>query len=422
MSTTGLGYISTNTFNQKTDPIVLPMDESVCGMIFDYSNFDSPFDGFSDTKQCFENEQVQLINNLEEAENVGIWDNNFMKGLPYYHIKAFYDYIGKDTPLYICFTKDSKRWSAIENMQITANGKIFNIGIWTSKKLWNNSLDFTNLCSNIEAAAELLDGKIGSSTNSYCPVSILLCPNTTFDNNDVTLSKVPNGTTFNFPKLSVCLAQNNTAEVLNMQRNLPNKAPVGCLGVLMGCVCLAYAEENIGYVAKFNLNKDDAFNNAGIYFGDTPISIDNFNQYSSSLIAKGYIIPIKYNGKEAEVFFSGAPTFSHGDYYSLANNRVMHKARRAIQSALISYINGNYLVTTDTGNLTAASQAILTDAIIKYLDAYMLNGDGQRQITGRRVSFLSRGGVLQNDEVSMQTLIQPISSNSVINERDDFQV
>lgn len=425
MSTVGLGYLTTGTFNQNSEPIILPMDESVCGMIFDYSDFDSPFDNFSDAEQSFGDGQVQLINNLEEAENVGIWDNDFMSGLPYYHVKAYYDYIGEDAPLYVCFTKDYRKWSAIEKMQMEAGGKLFNVGIWTSKPLWtaNGSIQFTSLCGNVEAAAEALSGKLGRQTMSYCPVSILLCPSTSIsDYNQVRLSNLPYGINMNCPKVSVSIVQDNSNDVVSMQSKLPNNATVGCLGILMACVHLAYAEENIGYVAKFNLNKNDNFTNAGVYLGNKFVSVSKLQPNIRLAISRGYIVPVEYDGKEAEVFFSGDSTFSNGDYYCLANNRVMHKVRRAAQSALIPYISSNYMVKTDSGELSASSQAILIDAVSNMIDNCMLNKDKQSQITGKSILFTSSENILQNDEITLHLAVQPINYSNVINERDSFQI
>ena len=88
----------------------------------------------------------------------------------------------------------------------------------------------------------------------------------------------------------------------------------------MACCCLAYAEESIGYVAKFNLNKNDQFDNAEVWFGDSAIRVGDLHYAKNYVANRGYIMPTEYDGKEAEVFFTGDPTFSKGDYFSLANN------------------------------------------------------------------------------------------------------
>lgn len=427
MSKVGLGYISTNTFERPDNSFLLPLDESVCGMLFDLSGFKKPFDDYYAIRQYFGDGQTQLIHNMEEASDMGLWNNQFMNGLAYYHIKSFYDYVGKDAPLYVCFADCSgyfeKNEDVLEKMQMAAGGKIFQIGIWTAQKLWINTdsgLIFTPLCTNIEIATEILTGKVGAQTSNYSPVSTLICPNTSFSGSR-TLLEVPNGLTLNLPKISVCIAQNGSELNHIMQNKNPDKAPVGCLGFLMGAICLAYAEESIGYVAKFNLNKLDTFSNAEVWFGESSISLNQL-QYGKIYAAdRGYILPTTYAGKEAEVFFTGDPTFSKGDYYCLANNRVMHKVRRAILSALIPYLHGNYELDVINGTLSVTTQSVLTSAVLTMLDNVMFNKEHQNQLSSRQVSFVSSFNILEKDEITMATAIQPVNYSNVINEKDTIK-
>ncbi len=428
MSQVGLGYISTNTFNNQNTTYLLPMDESVCGMLFDLSGFNKPFEDFYAVRQFFGNGETQCINNMSEAENVGLWKNAFMNGVPYYHIKAFYDYVGKDTPLYIKFADCSNDFYAIEEMQTQAGGKLFQIGVWTAQSLWKtlngSAMTFSDLCSKVETATELLTGKIGVTQESthISPASTLLCANTYFTGDKRTLFDVPSGLMLNMPKLSVCLVQDGTDEVHTMQEKNPNYAPVGCLGILMACCCLAYAEESIGYVAKFNLNKNDQFDNAEVWFGDSAIRVGDLHYAKNYVANRGYIMPTEYDGKEAEVFFTGDPTFSKGDYFSLANNRIMHKVRRAVQSALLPYVNGNLEIDTTTGVLSVTANTILTQAVISMLDAVMINGSHQSQLSGRAVSFSSSYDILNTDQISMQLSIEPVNYSNVINEKDSVNI
>lgn len=419
----GLGYITTGTFTPQQNNYLLPMDESVCGMLFDLSGFSHPFQDYYPIQRYFGKQETQLIHNMEEAASMGIWDNSFMNGLPYYHIKSFYDYVGKDTPLYICFADCSKGFDVMENMQQEANGKMFQIGIWTAQPLWANTesgLIFTNLCLNVESVAETLSGKIGSTTQTFSPISVLLCPNTYFTGVTRSLFDIPNGYVLNMPKLSVCLVQNGSEDIHNMQMKNPNHAPVGCLGFLMACACLAYAEESIGYVDKFNLNKHDTFGNAEVWFGDASIPVGKLQYGKQYAAGRGYILPTEYDGKEAEVFFTGDPTLCKGDYSSFANNRIMHKVRRAVQSALLPYINDNYSVDVANGTLSTTTQTIFTSAIVNMLDAFMVNSEHQAQLSSRAVAFGSSYNILETDEITLYLSVQPVNYSNVINEKDSI--
>lgn len=426
MPTTGIGYATTGTFNREVEQFTLPTDESVCGLLFDLTYFKNPFDDYSLIQQYFANEETHLINNLEEAAMYGLDDNSFMNGVPYYHIKAFYDYVGDNAPLYVCFASNGKSWSAIEKMQASANGKLFQIGVWTAQCIWKvnaDELEFTDLCSNLENAVEELTGKVGDRTIGIAPLSAVISPNTNISSSNKTLHNIPSAIELNLPKVSVSLIQNGTEAVHNMQNSNPFSAPVGCIGLIMACLHLAYAEECIGYVGKFNLNKSDDFENAEVTIGDTYFSVDKISYLvGNELALKGYIIPCTYDGKEAEVFFSGDPTLSDGDYNTIANNRIIHKCRRCVHSALLPYINANHFLDVANGGLSDTAKSILETAIANTLDSLMVNSLAQSQINGRTIEVTDSSEILQTDAISISLSIGLVNYNKTINEENDYEV
>lgn len=421
----GIGYITTNTFDSKKESFMLPTDESVCGLLFDLSDFYRPFDDHPLLQEFFGDGQTQLINNLSEAAMFGLCDDNFMAGVPYYHICQFYAYIGSNAPLYVCFTSDHTKWSAIESMQMAANGKIFQIGIWTTQLIWGVRSDkvlFTDLLSNIESAVEELTGKVGQRSLGSTPLSVVVSPCTQTTDNSFEAMDIPDATTLNCPKVSISLVQNGTDDVLAMQSNCPYNTPVGSIGLLMACLHLAYAEECIGYVDKFNLNKNDDFDKAEICYANKHYSVDEISyMIGNQLAQRGYIVPCTYKAKEAEVFFSGDPTASNGDYRNIANNRVMHKCRRAIHSALMPYINNHHILDAN-GYISEVSKSIITEDILKTLDTVMVNSVGQSQIDGRTVSVSESDKILETDAISLSASIGLVNYNKVINEKDDYEV
>lgn len=422
----GIGYITTGSFESGKERFMLPTDESVCGLLFDTSDFYRPFNDYPLLQQFFGNGQTHLINNLTEASMYGLCDENFMSGVPYYHLKQFYAYIGSDAPLYVCFTSDHTEWSAIESMQTEANGKIFQIGIWTTQFIWNvqnKQMVFTDLLSNIESGVEVLTGKVGESALGSTPLSVIVSPNTTLSSTSYVLQDIPDATVLNCPKVSVCLVQNGTDEVHAMQKDCPYNCAVGSIGLVMACLYLAYAEESIGYVDKFNLNKNDDFENTEVYFGGKYFCVDDITYLVGNYVAQmGYIMPCTYKGKEAEVFFSGDPTLSGGDYNHISNNRIMHKCRRAIHSALMPYINNGHILDLSNGGLSESSKSIITSDILNMIDSVMVNPLGQSQINGRTVTISESENILETDAISVKTSIGLVSYNNFINEKDDYEV
>lgn len=425
----GIGFVTVGNLAQATN-FTISTDESICGMLFDYSGFFAPFDGYQQIQENFGDNQIALINNLEEAEELGLGDNDFMGGLVYYHLSQFYNYIASDTPLYLCLSNiQYNDWSVIETIQRASGGKIFQLGIWTSQQLWNssdNSIYFTNLASNIESAVEELTGKVEEEHLGTMPLSVMLSANTYYLETQPTapwITDMPDGTLLNAPKVSVCLMQNGTTEVHNMQTSMPNNAPIGCIGLVMAALNQAYAEENIGYVDKFNLNKNDNINNAEICFCGNYVTLGDISYYNGNIIAeKGYILPCQYKAKVAEVFFSGNPTLSDGDYNTIANNRVMHKIRRATYMALLPYLHSQNLIDTSTGNLSSSAQSIITTAIKDTVDNALINSLGQKQITSFVASVSKSSTILSDDSITIETWSIPISSNSEINEKTNYEI
>ena len=393
--------------------------------MFDYYNFTTPFYNFGEIQQNFGNNQVWLINSLEEAEELGIKDNGFMNSIPYYHLSQYYSYIGGNAPLYICFASSSSGWSVIETMQAEANGRLFQIGIWTTRNIWavsNGTIGFTSLLGDIESAVEEVSGKIGKSSIHSAPLSVMVSPNTyLYSSVDNALRSLPDGTALECPKVSVCLMQNGTDTVHSMQSKNYRTAPVGCIGLLMACLYKAAAEESVGCVKNFNLNVNEDVEDAEIPIGDAFFKVGDISYAVGNLIAqKGYIIPTTYDGRESEVFFSGDPTLSDGDYSSITNNRIIHKCRRAVNAALLPYVGSHHLVTMSTANgqeLNASSASMIQDSIINSMDSRLINASTKTsQITSREISISASSDILNDDTLKVTINIVPVNSDSVIEE------
>ena len=436
----GLGYAIAERYEQKQPNIGISIDESVSGMLFDISHKQDPFEDYPAAYMWFKDNQVQVINNLSDAEDYGIEEDGLMGGLPYYHIKCFYDFIGDEKPLYImfanCSDEDVPDFSPIQEMQMAVNGKLYQIGVWTEWSLWKqqdgNTYGFTDLLTKIKVQTDELCGIIGEVTDSTSPLSILLFPNTAClegeeDSYDVNYKNIPDGTVLNYPKISVILGQNGTDEIHTMQQNNYKYTPVGMLGYAMACITMAFAEENIGHVEKFNLNKNEEILNPELGFGNiengyyTPIN-DIITIRANMISLKGYILPTTYKAKEGELFFSNDQTLSDGDYITIANNRVIHKCRRIIKSAMLPRIHSNVDLEPTTGKLSSTSLAMFISDITDGLDRGMLNMDGQPQIEGRNVTIDEDQQILDNDELKISVSIIPACSNSQITVEELYSV
>lgn len=423
----GLGYVSLGKTQQDPSLVSISIDESVCGIIFDTGLRNGVFDSYPIISQYFSDNQVQIITDMEDAEALGITDNGFMSGVPYYHLSKFYEYIEGSATLYVMFVDCSSSFEAIQQMQLKAKGAIYQVGIWTEQPLWyadkQGNYHFTDLLTNIKVQTDELCGMIDQPTDSSSPLSVLLCANTATlrDGRDsvVDYRKIPYALDLEMPKISVLLGQNGTEEIHQMQNNNTNYCPVGNLGVALACCYLAPAEECIGFVDNYDLNKFDNMNDPELGFGDPEIQnynpVDKISKMRANIISqKGYILPTRYRAKEACLYFSNDQTLSEKDYQTLALNRVIHKCKRVVRSVLLPFINSNALVEASTGKLAQSTISLFQNMILEALDKKLINKRGLEQINGRFVDIDSDQNIIDTDSIKIDYVVIPANTNSQI--------
>lgn len=416
-----LSYINTGVKQKPDLTFNIPTDESVGAMLFDISGFTNPFENYPLLFHNFKDGKIQSIKNMSDAELLGIANDGFMNGVLYYHISKFYNFIGKNQILYIAIVDCSTDWDAIQSIQQQANGRIFQIGVWTSQPIWrdkDDSLGFTSLITDLQVQADKINGKTGAATHTMVPLNIILCGNCNYVNGEIVNYKIiPNAIELNCPKVSVVIAQNGSPEIKSIQKNNPLQAPVGALGLIMACLALCGAEESIASLEKCDLNKNEEFNFPEFGIGETGTPMDSVHRIWANIISsRGYIIPVDYEAIEASYYFSSDQTLCEGDFSSIANNRVIHKCRRAACTALIPYINSSHIYIPGTHNISATSIAIMTDSINTILDSVMRNKKGLGQIDGRVVTFLENDNILKTDSISTKLEIKPVNYSSFISE------
>ena len=417
-----ISYIQTGPKQGQDLTFNIPTDESIGAILFDISGFDRPFDAYPLLYHNFKDGTVQCVKSMDDAVLLGILDDGFMNGLLHYHLSQFFDFIGEEQPLYIAIADCSGGWDVIQSIQRQAGGRLFQVGVWTAQPIWrlkdDGSYGFTSLITDLQAQADEINGKVGVSTHTMVPLSIILCGNSSYmDGTQVEWRKLPDAMELKCPKVSVVLAQNGSAEVKSMQSGLPNQAPVASIGLVMACLALCGAEESIASIEKCDLNKNEGFNNPewGVGSGGTPIDTVH-RRWANTISSRGYIIPMDYEGLEASYFFSSDQTLCEGDYGTIANNRVLHKCRRAVSTALIPYVNGNQIYVPGTRNISSTSIAVITKSVNTILDSVMRSRRGQQQIAGRLFTILDSDSILEDDSISTRLDIMPVNYSGFISE------
>ncbi|GAB6119671.1 DUF2586 family protein [Dysgonomonas termitidis] len=408
-------------------------NEKVTGILFDISLQPALFTagyGLNNAGKLNVNDILYITNFKSAVKDFGIIERvaveeeeegnqNFMHGIPAYHIREFFrmsggvDSYGK---LYVMFADCSVNWDAVEVMQRASGGIINQLGIWTEQPVWklNGAAEKYNL--NLVKG---LNDKAVSLAEQNQPLSLILCANTsntganTAEGRQINLNKVP-GCICDSSRVSVIFGQARTDKVSMMQKRNTNNSPVGFLGAVMGAIARANVQESVAWVKQFNLF-DDAFQDIELGFGDINLTGEDefvsLNQYESlspvlldDLDDKGYIFPVKYAGRENGIYISKDQTCSAGDFRTIARNRTINKSRRAVRGALLPYVNSPLMVNPATGFL-AASKITAFKTLIGDILAKM---QADQEISGYAVNIDPNQNVLVNDTLKISYVIVPV--------------
>ncbi len=421
--------------------------ENVCGLIFDtkFVGGLAAALGSGTAATTFANGNVVELNNAEDVIAAGI-DENVMSGLVKYHLDTFFNLAGNSQRLFVSFmdsTSDTT-FSAIEKMQLAANGVIYQIGVFTGEAIATvsgNSVTIPSdgLIKKLQTQAENLGGVIGQTNyDGNAPINIVLNAPVVAAA-EFNYNNLPDLNTLECPKVSVVIGQAATKEVHDIQLALNNGetatyVPVGNIGAVLACLATAPAEESIAHVANFNLAP--AITEAELGFGNLTISNNawgnavsftniktiKYADRNTKIHQKGYIFLRNLDGLENGIFLSSDQTLSNGDYRTIARCRVIHKSRRVVRAALLPYVNAPFEVETDTGTLTSSDITLFTNLVTDALDNYMVEPANPNvpQISGREVLIDEDQNVLETDQLLIEYYLLPIGCTASIYVTEGF--
>lgn len=407
------------------------LTEKVCGLLFDISAQSNIWTtGVGATLAAKLKDTVVELNRLEDAEELGITaytgktdeesgSVDFLSGIPYYHIKHFFQKNGNSGRLFVAFADCSANWNALIDMQKASHGVINQFGVWTEQSLWKQASDVAEtytlqIRDNLELVAESL------ADDYNAPAVILLNANTakvatsSTELTSVVWSKIP--TCISKARyVSILLGQDSNDEISAMQTSLASCTPVGNIGAALGCLAASNVAVSIGWVQQHDLV--DYFGDIELGFGDATIvnnALTNPMRYDSltsvqidQLDDLGYIFLCRYSGLEGHVYFSGDQTCSDGDYRTIARNRVINKSRRSVRTALLPYVNSPIKVDPANGQLSAAQITVfsnlITDILTSMRDAEEISGIGS-------VTIPATQNILQNDRLILSYTMVPIGT------------
>lgn len=433
------GGLNSNTFISS---------ENVCGIIFDTKIVGGLTNALSGVAaELFANGNVVELNSLDDVKEAGL--ETVMYGLPYFHLRDFFTIAGSNQRLFVSFTDSTTDtdFECIEKMQLAANGIIYQIGLWTGEAFAAKQNDGSykvvdrGLLSKLQAQAEVLGGKIGvTNYDGNQPLNILVSA-PVINEAICDITKLPDLTGLDFPKVTVLLGQSITDETHDIQvsintavANKTNYAVTGCVGAALGVLAIASAEQSMGWVRNFGLSAvmtqaELGFGNLTIAdgaWGDnvsfTNIKSLNYTKRNNLLHRKGYVFLRDYENRENQIYFSSDQTLSTGDYRRISRCRVMHKSRRVVRQAVLPYVEETFDIDASTGYILAADVAMLQNTIYDALDHNMVQPANPTvlQISGRQVIIDPEQDLLANDQLLISYALVPKGVASAIFSTEGF--
>lgn len=328
--------------------------ERICGLLFDISGQSGFWEsGYPATVADNLKDTVVEFNTLQDAVDAGIkpfdadtdTTSNFLHGIPYYHIKHFFDVAGGSGRLFVMFADCSQNWNALITMQKAAFGVINQFGVWTEQYLWSH-IDNTSPLYGVRLVGELNSIAVSLANDYNAPVSVLLNANSakvlgaTNTTTEYSYTKVDDPTgnpheqgwyksdgnggyveasetsvasetdyyiqtsaetsnttvydTVDLTKIPTCIISKRYVSVLlgqgidndvsGMQCKLTSKTPVGNVGAALGVLSIASVAESIGWVERYDVVSQ--FPDIEMGFGDSTIDattgkLNNAISYSS---------------------------------------------------------------------------------------------------------------------------------------------
>lgn len=281
----------------------------------------------------------------------------------WYHVSEFFR-INEKGELYIGIyaVPSPVTFSEISTMQVYAEGKIRQLGVYV------NSTSFAT------SQTTTIQGVIDDLFEEHMPLQVIYAPDIS---GTVDLSTLSDLRALSNGNVSVVIGQDGGAT--GDELFTATGKSISCLGALLGAVSKAKVNENIGWIAQFNMADDEldtvAFSNGNLYRSISSGLVSSLND-------SGYVFLRKHIGIDGSYFNDSHTCISESeDYAYIENNRTIDKATRDVRTNVLPALNSPLLVNTD-GTLAEDTIAYFKSLAEKPLETMQNNAEvSQFQVT-----------------------------------------
>lgn len=330
---------------------------------------------------------AQVVYSITEAETAGIT----VTAAPEAHfiIASFFEQVA--APLYVMTTTSNDYAADVEAIQSLADGEIRQLGV-----LAYDNFDIADIVV-LDTAAKAQ--KADNRGLSVIYAGAVLVTNGT-----------PQYTISTLPSLIT-----GTHEQVSVVASLDATSGFTCLGATLGTVAFAKVSDNIGYVRKFNVVKNTAFDTLKFFTGEDYRTITSAQL--STLKGKGYIFLRKYTGFSGSFHTdSNTATLPTSDYAYIENVRTVEKAVRGLRVSLLPELMSP--LETKAGKLSVPTIAKFELLCTNVLDA-MKNA---KEVSEYAIFIDANQNVLTTSELKIEIGITPLGVARMIKVFVGFQL
>ncbi len=339
---------------------------------------------FEGTKPvAFGSDDIKAYNNIQEVETDGIVETG-ATAVIHYHISQFFAQ-QPDTQLFVgIYTAFSNNFQEVKLIQSFAGGKLRQVAVYNTDNL---------ITADVTALQTIAD----SLAQEHTPLVVLYGANVPTG----TLNALPDLRALEAPRVAVVIGQDGNAK--GKALFVTSTKSITCLGTALGVLSLAQVSDNIGWVQKYNLLKDDELDVAALAEGTlfrtlSKTQLDTLND-------KGYVFLRKHTGL-AGTYFNDSPTAiaKTSDFAYLENQRTMDKAVRSIREKLLPLLNSPLRVNASTGEL----QATFVKSVENLVRNALLPMQAANELEAISVYINPKQNVLSTSKLEINVKIVPI--------------
>jgi len=356
----------------------LPGEDHISGLLAYLADGNLP-SGFTTS------EREKQVASLEDAEALGFTKGSATNGVIWYHIDQFFKGNPKGILWIGLYDNTAIDYSKVEDLQVAADGKIRQMGV------------FDRTALGAGAAVSTLQTSATNLENLHQPLNIIYAADIS---GVADLTTLPDLSALTSKNVSVTIGQDGANEGKALFDS--EGVSITDLGRLLGDISAAPVHISIAWIEQFNVVTSSEFDVPAFANGD--LYKDNVS-LEASIDPKRFIYLKKYTGRPGTYHNdSYTAALATNDFAFVERNRTIDKAIRQIRFFMLPNLSGPLTVDADTGKLDQVTIDKYTNDTNLALEQMEVDGE----LSGFQTLIDPNQDVLATSEIEITVELVPI--------------